>query len=96
MNDYLLSRDLEVQQRAFEYKFLRDNHQGLGNNIRGLIFSVPLTENQVATEALDFSMGFLDGVVQQQLAEGKPDYDQEKASIISGGGEYGKYTEEGG
>ena len=41
-------------------------------------------------------MGFLDGVVQQQLAEGKPDYDQEKSNIINGGGEIGKYSEEGG
>ena len=63
MNDYLLSRDLEVQQRAFEYKFLKERQSELGHQLKGLIFNVPLTENQVTNEALDFSMGFLDGVV---------------------------------
>ena len=45
MNDYLLSRNLEVQQRAFDYKFLSERHGELPNNGKNLIFNVPLTES---------------------------------------------------
>jgi len=79
MSDYLFSKDLEVQQRAEEYKFLQQNASTLQNNGKDLIFRIPLTESQVAQENLDFNLSFLDGVVQQQLAAGKPAYDPSKS-----------------
>mmetsp|Transcript_9768 Transcript_9768/g.13366 ORF Transcript_9768/g.13366 Transcript_9768/m.13366 type:complete len:112 (+) Transcript_9768:1466-1801(+) len=45
MNDYLHSRNLEVQQRAIEYKFIKDSASQLSNNGRELIFRIPLTES---------------------------------------------------
>ena len=96
MSDYLLSRNLEVQQRAFDYKFLHEKHHELPNNGKDLIFHVPLTESQVSAECCDFSLDFLDSVVEQQLAEGKPPYDPEKSNIVSSGGELGQYAEEAG
>lgn len=78
MGDYLFSRDLEVQQRSIEYKFMKEKTSQLPNSCKDLIFRIPLTETQVAQESLDMNLSFLDGVVQQQLAEGKPAYDASK------------------
>ena len=41
-------------------------------------------------------MNFLDGMVEQQLAEGKAPYDPEKSNVVSSGGELGQYGEDGG
>ena len=79
MADYLHSRNVEVQQRALDYKFLKSKVADLPSSGKDLIFKVPLTETQVTGENLDYSLSFLDSVVQQQLAEGKPAYDPEKA-----------------
>ena len=78
MTDYLHSRNLEVQQRALEYKFIKDKANQLSNGGKDLIFRIPLTENQVTAESLDLNLSFLDGFVQQQMAEGKPQYDPSK------------------
>ena len=96
MNDYLLSRNLEVQQRAFDYKFLAERHRELPNDGKDLVFNVPLTEGQVAQECCDFSLGFLDGLVEQQLAAGAPPYDPEKSQIVQAGGELARHGEDGG
>ena len=48
MSDYLFSRDLEVQQRSIEYKFMKENANQLPNGGKDLIFRIPLTETQVA------------------------------------------------
>ena len=63
MTDYLHSRSLEVQQRAMEYKFLQENSTSIVNGGKDLIFRIPLTETQVAQEALDMDLSFLDSVV---------------------------------
>ena len=65
MSDYLHSRDLEVQQRAMEYRFLVQNAASLPNLGKDLIQRSPLTESDVANENLDFDLSFLDGFVQQ-------------------------------
>jgi len=44
MSDYLFSRDLEVQQRSIEYKFMKENANQLPNGGKDLIFRIPLTE----------------------------------------------------
>ena len=44
MNDYLLSKSLEVQQRAIDYKFLKEKSGQFSNNGMDLIFKIPLTE----------------------------------------------------
>ncbi len=48
MGDYLFSRDLEVQQRSIEYKFMKEKTSQLPNAGKDLIFRIPLTETQVA------------------------------------------------
>ena len=48
MSDYLYSRNLEVQQRANEHKFLKEKNNVLQGGCRDLIFRTPLTETQVA------------------------------------------------
>lgn len=63
MNDYLYSRSLEVQQRASEYKFLKEKANVLPGGPREFIFRTPLTEAQVAQETLDFSLSFADNFV---------------------------------
>ena len=63
MGDYLYSRDLEVQQRSLEYKFMKEKASVLPNQGKDLIFRIPLTESQVAQESLDMNLTFLDGVV---------------------------------
>jgi len=65
MSDYLHSRDLEVQQRAMEYKFMKEKSSMLPNNGKDLIFRIPLTEAHVASENLDYNLSFLDVIVQQ-------------------------------
>lgn len=44
MNDYLTSKDIDVQQRAFEYSVLKEKHTSLPNNGKDLIFDIPLTD----------------------------------------------------
>ena len=85
MSDYLYSRSLEVQQRASEYKFLKEKANVLPGGPREYIFRTPLTETQVAQETLDFSLSFADNFVQAQLAEGKPAYDPAKSQIVDDG-----------
>lgn len=85
MDDYSTSRNLEVQQRAFDYAVLAKHHRSLRNGGRDLIFKVPLTEKQVDQEGIDFDLNFLDGFVKQQLAEGKPDYNPTKSQLIASG-----------
>jgi len=85
MSDYLHSRSLEVQQRASEYKFLKEKANVLQGGPRDYIFRTPLTETQVAQESLDFSLSFIDNFVQAQLAEGKPGYDPAKSQIVDEG-----------
>ena len=65
MDDYATSRNLEVQQRATDYKLLLQNHTRLSNNGKDLIFKVPLTDKQVEAEGFDLDLNFLDGFVQQ-------------------------------
>ena len=64
MTDYLHSRNVEVQQRALDYKFLKAKFADLPSSGKDLIFKVPLTEAQVSSENLDYSLSFLDSVVQ--------------------------------
>jgi hypothetical protein len=74
MIDYLASRNLEVQQRAFDYRVLSEAQKG-GKNISGFIFKTPLTEQQVNEEHFDFNLAFLDGFVQQERQAGKAEWD---------------------
>lgn len=60
MNDYRFSKVLEVQLRALDYWVLRKQK----TNTLQLLFNVPLTEKQVQTEVFDFSLSFLDPLVQ--------------------------------
>ena len=76
MNDYLLSKSLEVQQRAIDYKFLKERSSQFSNNGMDLIFKIPLTEQQMQNEGFDFDFAFLDPYVQLQISEGKSQYDQ--------------------
>ena len=50
MLDYLSSRNLEVQQRAFDYKVMRDTTLKENKNCRDYIFKTPLTESQVSQD----------------------------------------------
>ena len=79
MNDYLLSKSLEVQQRAIDYKFLKEKSGQFSNNGMDLIFKIPLTEQQMQQEGFDFNFSFLDPYVQLQISEGKAQYDQQKS-----------------
>jgi len=47
MNDYLTSRDIDVQQRAFEYSVLKEKHTSLPNSGKDLIFNIPLTDSAI-------------------------------------------------
>ena len=85
MDDYATSRNLEVQQRANDYHLLRSHHRQLTSNGKDLIFKVPLTDKQVEAEGFDLDLNFLDNFVQQQLAEGKPAYDQAKSNLFNAG-----------
>ena len=44
MGDYLHSKNLEVQQRAVEYKFLVEKASMMPNSGKDFIFRIPLTE----------------------------------------------------
>ena len=44
MSDYLISKNLEVQQRAIDYQFLHEKSTLLENGGKDLIFKIPLTE----------------------------------------------------
>lgn len=85
MDDYTTSKNLEVQQRAFDYSVLSKSNRELVNGAKDLIFKIPLTEKQVEVEGFDLDLNFLDGFVKDQLAIGKRDYDNKKSqSIVSG------------
>ena len=49
------------------------------NGGRDLVFKTPLTESQVESQSFDLNFSFLDPIVQQQLSEGKTDYNPEKS-----------------
>ena len=91
MNDYLLSKNLEVQQRALDYRFLLQNRQNFPNNGKDLIFKIPLIEQHVQEQGFDLTFNFLEPFVQQQRAEGRPEYDQEKSQIVGSGGDLNAY-----
>jgi hypothetical protein len=61
MDDYLSSRNLEVQTRCFDYKVLKSANSG--PKVSDLIFKTPLTESQVTAEMFDYDMKFLDQFV---------------------------------
>ena len=61
MDDYLSSRNLEVQTRCFDYKVLKSANSG--PKVSDLIFKTPLTESQVTAENFDYDMKFLDQFV---------------------------------
>eukprot|EP00347_Sterkiella_histriomuscorum_P013326 403365145 len=75
MEDYIQSKHVDVQQRAIEYKQLRENHQRISSTI---MTKIPLNENQILTQAFDFELSFLNDFVQTQLSSGKKEYDQRK------------------
>lgn len=76
MNDFLGSRVVEAQMRAFDWVVLRKNRSNV--NVRSLIFRTPITESQLAEEKFDFSFSFLDDFVEKQHKAGKPLYDESK------------------
>lgn len=63
MDDYTTSKNLEVQQRAFDYSVLSKSNRELVNRAKDLIFKIPLTEKQVEAEGFDLDLNFLDGFV---------------------------------
>lgn len=77
MEDYLCSKHVDVQQRAIEYKILKD--LSLSGKVSNTIMTkIPLNENQINNQSFDFELTFLSDFVQSQLASGKKDYDQRK------------------
>ena len=65
MSDYIESKNLEVQQRVMDYKFLQENQSQFSNNGSDVVFKIPLTESQMTSEGFDFTLPFLDSYVQQ-------------------------------
>ena len=75
MHDYLFSKHVDVQQKALEYKALKENASRISKD---LLTRIPLNEGQVSLQEFDFELSFLDGYVQQQLAQGKKEYDMKR------------------
>jgi hypothetical protein len=61
MYDYSSSKHCDVQQRAIEYKALRDNSSRISKDI---LTKIPLNESQVLMQGFDFELSFLDSYVQ--------------------------------
>jgi hypothetical protein len=60
MYDYLFSKHVDVQQKAIEYRALKENSQGISKDI---LIKIPLNENQVNMQEFDFELSFLDSYV---------------------------------
>jgi hypothetical protein len=63
MTDYCQSKHIDVQQKAIEYKQIREVHGSLPNNGKDLLINTPITEVQVAAYGFDFELSFLNGYV---------------------------------
>jgi len=75
MFDYLASKHCDVQQRAIEYKAMRENQSKICKDI---LTKIPLNEAQIISQGFDFELKFLDSFVQEKLASGSKEYDYKK------------------
>ena len=66
MEDYLSSKHVDVQQRAIEYKMLKEIHP-TGRISNNIMTKIPLNENQINNQTFDFELTFLNDYVQSQL-----------------------------
>ena len=67
MYDYLQSKYIEVQQRAIEYKQLKDNFSKVSNSAKEILLNTPLSESQLISQNFDFELSFLDNYVQNEI-----------------------------
>ena len=61
MDDFALSRHVDVQQRAVEYKNLKAN---AGKFSQDILMNTPMNETSVLMQGFDFDLKFLDSYVQ--------------------------------
>jgi hypothetical protein len=61
MEDFSVSRHVDVQQRALEYRALKAN---AGKFSQDILMSTPMNDTQVLMQGFDFDLKFLDSYVQ--------------------------------
>ncbi len=61
--------------------------ENFGRISKDILIKIPLNDMQISMQGFDFELSFLDSFVQQQIAEGKKEYDYNKRQsfgIING------------
>ena len=72
MHDFRTSKHIDVQQRVLEYHGMKQRNL----NDRDFYKGTPLNEEQVMMDNFDLDLNFLQGFVDEQLAQGKRPYDK--------------------
>lgn len=62
---------------------MKANYQSLSNNARDIFKNTPLNEEQIQLEGLDLDLHFLNEFVNQEITNGKPEYDKSKSMTMA-------------
>ena len=81
MVDYLQSKHIDVQQRAIEYKQIKENFGVMGASGKDILLNTPLNEQHIFSQGFDYELTFLDNFVAQQLEEGRRPYDKKRSQM---------------
>ena len=81
MTDFLSSRHIDVQARCVEYKMVKQSQSKI--DVKDLYKNTPLNEEQLGQANIDLDLTFLSGFVQEQVSQGKPQYEKSKSLLLS-------------